>query len=106
MMKSLKKATALLTLAGVVMASGSAFAMPRGHMHRHDRHINRMEQGYNVHSPKSHGPHYGHSRTAPYTRRTDHATATNTYTDGKSSPRRWGLLIFYMETDSLKVYIS
>ncbi len=65
MMKSLKKATALLTLAGVVMASGSAFAMPRGHMHRHDRHINRMEQGYNVHSPKSHGPHYGHKSYGP-----------------------------------------
>ncbi len=49
MMKSLKKATALLTLAGVVMASGSAFAMPRGHLHRHDRHINRMEQRYRRH---------------------------------------------------------
>ena len=51
MIKSFKKATALLTLAGVVMASGSAFAMPIGHMHRHDRHINRpgMEQGYNRH---------------------------------------------------------
>ena len=49
MMKSIKKATALLTLAGVVMASGSAFAMPRGHMHRYDRHINRMEQRYRRH---------------------------------------------------------
>ena len=49
MIKSFKKATALLTLAGVVMASGSAFAMPRGYLHRHDRHINRMEQRYRHH---------------------------------------------------------
>ena len=49
MIKSFKKAAALLTLAGVVMASGSAFAMPRGHLHHHDRHINRIEQRYNRH---------------------------------------------------------
>ena len=49
MIKSFKKATALLTLAGVVMASGSAFAMPRGYMNRHDRHVNRMEQRYRRH---------------------------------------------------------
>ena len=67
MIKSFKKATALLTLAGVVMASGSAFAMPRGHMNRNDRHLNRpgMEQGYNVHGPKTHGSHYGPKSYGP-----------------------------------------